>query len=159
MRKFEYHNINEMGNPRCYVDNKAHLRFSTEQKMLANTNPNLMANVMKVFAWIKENCPNLNGEFHCRHNPYYKIHLHVKNGKAYLCEGSHSYGYATYLSAEETAVYSQGSCQGAPYAFKGVYFFRNDRLEEFLSQWSRIKNEIIAKNNVQKNVFSDEFVA
>lgn len=159
MRTFEYHNINEMGNPKNYVDRKAHLRFSTEQKMLANTNPNLMANVMKVFAWIKENCPNLNGEFHCRHNPYYKIHLIVKNGKAYLCEGSHSYGYATYLSAEETAVYSQGSCQGAPYAFKGIYFFRNDRLEEFLTQWSRIKNEIIAKNNVQKNVFSDEFVA
>lgn len=159
MRKFEYHNINEMGNPNMFVDRKAHLRFSTEQRMLANTNPNLMANVMKVFAWIKENCPNLNGEFHCRHNPYYKIHLIVKNGKAYLCEGSHSYGYATYLSAEETAVYSQGSCQGAPYAFKGIYFFRNDRLEEFLTQWSRIKNEIIAKNNVQKNVFSDEFVA
>lgn len=159
MRSFEYHDINEMGNPIWYVDGKAHPRFSFEQRMLENTNPNLMANVMKVFAWIKENCPNLSGEFHCRHNPYYKIHLIVKNGKAYLCEGSHGCGYATYLSAEESATYSQGSCQGAPYAFKGVYFFRNDRLEEFLSQWSSIKNEIIAKNKLQENVYSNEFVA
>lgn len=159
MRTFEYHDINEMGKPQCYVDGKAHPRFSFEQRMLANTNSNLIANVMKVFAWIKENCPNLNGEFHCRHNPYYKIHLIVKNGKAYLCEGSHGYGYATYLSAEETAVYSQGSCQGAPYAFKGVYFFRNDRLEEFLTQWLSIKKEITAKNKLQESVYSNEFVA
>lgn len=159
MRTFEYHDINEMGKPQWYVDGKARPRFSFEQKMLANTNSNLMANVMKVFAWIKENCPNLNGEFHCRHNPYYKIHLIVKNGKAYLCEGSHGYRYATYLSAEETAVYSQGSCQINPYAFKGVYFFRNDRLEEFLTQWKLIKNEVIAKNRLQESVFSNEFVA
>lgn len=159
MRKFEYHNIDEMGKPQWYMDGKAHPRFSCEKRMLENTNPNLIANVMKVFAWIKENCPNLNGEFQCRHNPYYKIHLIVENGKAYLCEGSHSYGYSTYLSAEETATYSQGSCQSAPYAFKDIFFFRNDRLEEFLSQWRTIKNEIIAKNKLQESVFSNDFVA
>ena len=159
MRTFEYHDINEMGKPQWYMDGKAHPRFSYEQKMISETNPNLIANVMKVIARIKENCHNLNGEIHCRHNPYYKIHLIVKNGKAYLCEGSHSCGYATYLSAEESATYSQGSCQGAPYAFKGIYFFRNDRLEEFLSQWSSIKSEVTIKNKLQENVFSSEFVA
>lgn len=159
MTKFEFHDINEMGLPQWYMDNKAHPRFSWEQNLLKNTNPTLMANFMKVCAWIKENCPNLNGEFECRHNPYYKIHLIVKNGKAYLCEGGHGYDYATYLSAEETATYSQGSCQSSPYAFKGIHFFRNDRLEEFLSQWGSIKNQIIAANRVQSNVFSEDFVA
>lgn len=153
MRRFEYHRIDERGKA------SPSPRFSYEQKRLESTDPILLANTMKVFAWIKENCPNLNGEFHCRHNPYYKIHLIVENGKAYLCEGSHGYGYATYLSAEETAVYSQGSCQSAPYAFKDVFFFRNDRLEEFLFQWKLIKNEVIAKNRLQESVFSDDFEA
>jgi hypothetical protein len=128
-------------------------------KLSDKLNPTLLANFKKVCKWIKDNCPNLNGKFQCRHNPYYKIHLIVEDGKAYLCEGSHDYGYSTYLSATETAVYTQGSCQSAPYAFHNVYFFRNDRLEEFLSQWQSIKQCIIAKNIVQSNVYSANFNA
>ena len=67
--------------------------------------------------------------------------------------------YSTYLSTTETAVYTQGSCQSAPYAFHNVFFFRNDRLEEFLSQWQSIKQNIIAKNVVQSNVYSADFNA
>jgi hypothetical protein len=45
------------------------------------------------------------------------------------------------------------------YAFLGVLFFRNERLEEFLSQWPYIKQQIIAKNDIQRNVFSNTFTA
>jgi hypothetical protein len=112
-----------------------------------------------VCKWIKDNCPNLNGKFQCRHNPYYKIHLIVEDGKAYLCEGSHSYGYGLYLFDDGSAEYSQGSCQGLPYTYSNIYAFRNDRLEEFLSQWQSIKAEIESAYRVQSNVFSKDFVA
>lgn len=160
MRKsFEYHDINEMGQPQRYIDGKAHQRFSYELRMLDETNPTLIANFMKVAKWIKKNCPKLNGDFSCRHNPFYKIDLIIKNGDAYLCTGSHSWGYSTYLSTKETAVYTQGSCQTNPYAFKNVFFFRNDRLEYFLSQWATIKVKVIAKNEIQNKVFSEDFIA
>lgn len=159
MRTFEYHDINEMGRAEWYIDNIARPRFSGEQKMIEQTNPQLLANFMKVAKWIEENCPNLNGEFSCRHNPFYKIDLIVENGKAYLCYGSHSVGYALYLSSTETAVYSQGSCQGNPYAFEGIFFYRNDMLEEFLSQWRTIKDRIIMANKVQRRVYDENFQA
>ena len=129
------------------------------QTLSNELNPTLLANFKKVCKWIKDNCPNLNGEFHCRHNPYYKIHLIVEDGKAYLCEGSHSYGYALYLFEEGSAEYSQGSCQGSPYAYNNIYAFRNGRLEEFLSQWQSIKVQIENAYRVQSNVFSKDFVA
>lgn len=157
MTRFEYHDINEMGKASSFIDNIARPRFRNQIKMVEDTNPTLMANFFKVAEWIKKNCPNLNGTFSCRHNVYHKIDLIVENGKAYLCEGGHDYGYSTYLSTTETAVYTQGSCQSAPYAFHNVFFFRNDRLEEFLSQWQSIKQNIIAKNIVQSNVYSADF--
>lgn len=159
MRSFEFHDINEMGNPEMFIDKKAHPRFSRELGLLARTNKTLIANFHKVCEWIEENCPNLNGKFECRHNPFYKIHLIIENGKAYLCTGTHSYGYEFCLSKTETATYSQGSCQGKPYGFKDTFFYRNDRLEEFLSQWESIKREIILKNNMQSRVYSENFVA
>lgn len=159
MTSFEYHEINEMGNESSFIDNIARPRFRNQIKMVEDTNPTLMANFFKVAEWIKENCPNLNGTFSCRHNFYHKIDLIVENGKAYLCEGSHNNGYSTYLSTTETAIYTQGSCQSAPYAFHNIFFFRNDRLEEFLSQWQSIKQNIIAKNVVQSNVYSADFNA
>lgn len=159
MRTFKYCNINEIGNARMFMDNKPHPRFSGELRALANTDTTLINNFFKVAKWIEENCPTLNGEFECRHNPYYKIHLIVENGKAYLCEGSHNVGYSTYLSTTETAVYTQGSCQISPYAFKNVFFFRNDRLEEFLAQWPTIKQFVMCKYKVQSKVYSDDFTA
>lgn len=158
-RNYQYHEITEMGSPKMFMDNKPHPRFGYEIKMLENTNPQLMTNFFKVAQWIEENCPNLNGKFECRHNPYYKIHLNVENGKAYLETGSHSPSYECSLSTTETAVYTQGSCQGAPYAFKDKFFFRNDRLEEFLSQWPFIKTQIINKNKAQNRVYSNNFIA
>jgi hypothetical protein len=159
MRDFDYHDIDEMGLAQNYMDGIARPRFRSEQMMVESTNPQLLANFMKVAKWIEDNCPNLNGEFSCRHNPFYKIDLIIENGKAYLCYGSHSVGYALYLSSTETAVYSQGSCQGAPYAFKGIFFYRNDMLEEFLSQWQTIKARIILANEVQRRVFDENFQA
>ena len=90
MRAFEFHDINEMGRPEMFMDNKSHPRFGCELGLLGRTNKTLIANFHKVCEWIEENCPHLNGEFECRHNPFYKIHLIVENGKAYLCTGSHS---------------------------------------------------------------------
>ena len=159
MKKFDYHDINEMGNACMFMDRKPHPRFSSELKMLERTDKTLINNFIKVAKWIEENCPTLNGEFECRHNVYYKIHLIVEDGKAYLCEGSHNIGYSTYLSTTETAVYTQGSCQGAPYAFRNVFFYRNDRLEEFLSQWPTIKMYVMSKYKLQSKVYSENFTA
>lgn len=122
-----------------------------------NLNPTLLANFKKVCKWISENCPNLNGEFHCRHNPYYKIDLIVEDGVAYLCTGNHGWGYGLYLFEKGSAEYSQGSCQSSPYAYNNVYAFRNDRLEEFLSQWQSIKTQIVIANRVQMKVFDENF--
>ena len=159
MREFEYHNINEMGHPNMFMDGKPHPRFGHELLLLERTNKTLMANFHKICHWIEENCPNLSGEFGCRHNPYYKIHLIIENGKAYLCTGTHSVGYELYLSSTETAVYSQGSCQGRPYGFKNTFFYRNDRLEEFLSQWKSIKDRIILANSKRKEIYDNNFIA
>ena len=46
---------------------------------------------------------------------------------------------------------------GNTYAFENVFFFRNDALEEFLSQWAMLKFEIISKYRTQTNIYSDKF--
>lgn len=156
MRRYEYHDIDEI--TRKTISGNPALRFSWENGLLERVNKTLINNFFKCASWIEENCPNLNGEFECRHNPYYWIKLVVENGKAYLEEGSHGYVFDIALSRTETARMTTGSMQSTPYAFLGKFFFRNDRLEEFLSQWGSIKNMIVAKNNVQSRVFSEEFV-
>lgn len=156
-RNYSYQNIDEMhigsfsGEP-C-------LRFSHEHGLLQKTNEQLMSNFCKVAKWIGENCPNLNGEFHCKHDPFHWTKLVVENGKAYLETGSHGWDFDIAISTTETAVFTRGSMQRNAYAFLGVLFFRNERLEELLSQWSYIKQQIIAKNDIQKNVFSNTFTA
>ena len=130
-----------------------------ESRLLSQTPKVLVSNFNKVAKWITENCPNLNGEFECRHNPYYWIKLVVEDGKAYLECGSHGYGYDLALSTTETATFTRGSSQSTPNAFEGVQFFRSDRLEEFLSQWQEIKKLVISKNEVQCNVYSEDFEA
>ena len=144
MRSFNYRSIGGT----CY-----------EERLLEETNEVLVENFNKVAKWIQENCPHLNGKFSCRHNPYYWIKLVVEEGKAYLEEGDHGYGYSLALSTTETATFSRGSMQRTPYAFQGLQFFRNDRLEEFLKQWPSIKEDIIVENASQRNVFSDDFEA
>lgn len=156
MRRYEYHDIDEI--TRNTISGNPALRFSWENGLLERVNETLINNFFKCASWIEENCPNLNGEFKCRHNPYYWIKLVVENGKAYLEEGSHGYSFELALSTTETARMTTGSMQSTPYAFFGKFFFRNDCLEEFLSQWGSIKNMIAAKNNVQSRVFSEEFV-
>jgi hypothetical protein len=158
MRKnYSYQNIDEMhiGS----FSGKPCLRFSYEHKLLQITDEQLMRNFCKVAEWIGENCPNLNGEFHCKHDPFHWTKLVVEGGKAYLETGSHGWGFEIALSTTETATFSRGSSQSNPYAFFGVRFFRNERLEEFLSQWLDIKQKVVAKNNIQRNVFSDTFTA
>lgn len=135
------------------------LVYTFENTLLKRTDERLMKNFCKVAEWIGENCPNLNGEFRCKHDPFHWTKLVVEGGKAYLETGSHGWGFEIALSTTETAVFSRGSMQSNPYAFFGVRFFRNDRLEEFLSQWFDIKQKVIAKNNIQSNVFSDSFTA
>ena len=130
-----------------------------EKGLLERTNKILVDNFNKVAEWIKENCPNLNGKFHCPSNPYYWLSLVVEDGKAYLEYGSHGYSFSLAMSVEETATMATGSCQSIPYAYKGIQFFRNDRLEEFLKYWPTMKQRIIVENNSQRNVFSDDFVA
>ena len=159
MRKYDFHCINEIGPASMFMDNKPHPRFGCERGMLSRTNQELLSNFFKCANWIKENCPNLNGEFNCRHSPYHWTRIVVEHGKAYLEYGSHGWGFDIALSLTETAVMSRGSCQSLPYAFENVFFFRNDALEEFLTQWRTIKESIIAKNNIQSNVFSDKFEA
>lgn len=144
MRKYDYRSIEER---------------SYENRLLDNTNETLISNFNKVAQWVEDNCPHLNGEFSCRHNPYYWIQLVVENGKAYLEEGSHGYSFHIALSTTETAVKSTGSMQITPYAFNGIQFFRNDFMEEFLKQWASIKERIIAENKAQCAVFSEDFVA
>lgn len=132
---------------------------SYERRLLNQTNKVLVSNFNKVADWIKSECPNLNGEFKCKHNAFYWIKLVVENGIAYLEEGSHGYGFDVAMSKTETAVFSRGSMQSIPYAFNGYQFFRNDRLEEFLSQWGEIKKQIQEKNSIQTLVFSNDFTA
>lgn len=132
---------------------------SYEKGMLDKTNPILIKNFLKVCSWIKENCPTLNGKFDCPHNPYHWIRLVVEDGKAYLEEGSHGYGFSTALSSTETAVFSRGSMQSNPYAFNGSLFFSNIRLEEFLKNWAGIKPYLTAEYKRQSRVFSEDFCA
>ena len=154
MRKFSYKDIYERGigtfsGKMCY-------KHPTELKAYESVNKNLIDNFNKVAHWVEENCPNLNGTFKCRHNPYYWISRVVENGKAYLEEGSHGYDYSLALSTTETASFSRGSCQGIPYAFN-VQFFPNARLEEFLKQWGDIKSAVMAEYDNQSYVLSDRF--
>lgn len=157
-RNYHYNDINEMGDPRMFIDRKPHPRFGYELGLLEKTNPQLIANFNKCANWIAENCPTLNGEFWCRHNPYYWVRLVVEDGKAYLEEGSHGYNYSTAMSIDDTATFSRGSMQSIAKAFR-VQFFRNDRLEEFLSQWQTIKAQIQSAYAIQSNVFSESFTA
>ena len=152
---YEYHSLDEVG--KSFMDGSLQLRFGFERKLYTDTNRYLIANFNKVAKWIKDNCPKLNGKFRLPHNPYYWVELAVEDGKAYLQYGSHGWGWDLALSAEETAVMSQGSMQRNPYAFKGRQFVRNNRLEEFLSNWKNIKEQIIAANRVQTNVYSESF--
>lgn len=156
MRTHHYYNLFEVhigsfSKTLCY-------RFDYNVTMYKQVNPILIRNFNKCAKWIAENCPTLNGVFHCQHNPYYWIKLVVENGKAYLEEGSHGYGYDIAMSMEETSVFSRGSCQCNAYAFKDIQFFRNDRLEEFLSQWQTIKGKIQSAYAVQSNVYSENFL-
>lgn len=158
MRKnYEWHDINEMGSPNMSMDGKSHPRFRFQQNMVGRTNNNLLSNFFKCAKWVEENCPNLNGKFPCRHEVYHWTRLVVENGKAYLEYGSHGYGFEFALSLTETAYMTTGSCQSRPYAFENIFFFRDDALEEFLSQWQSIKNSILSENAVQRKVFSNEF--
>ena len=122
MRNYEYHTLEEEKQPSIY-------RFNYERTLRSDTDSRLLANFNKVADWIKENCPNLSGVFACAHNPFHWVKLVVENGKAYLEEGSHGWGYDIALSKDETAVFSRGSMQSAPYAFEGVQFFKNERLD------------------------------
>lgn len=145
MREFKYKENMETG--------------TYELGLFKSTNRILMSNFNKVAKWIEENCPNLNGTFKCRHQVYHWTALVVENGKAYLEYGSHGHDYEIAVSTTETATFSRGSMQSLPEAYDGVQFFRNDALEEFLSQWKSIKEEIVAKNAEQTYVFSDDFIA
>lgn len=156
---FEEKDLYEMGEPHMFMDGKARPRFSYEQRVINDTNQQLLANFQKVAAWIKANCPKLNGEFHCRHQVYHKTDLTVVDGIAYLQHGSHAAGYQWTLSEFGTDHYSQGSCQHAPYRFSGHYGMPNGVLEEFLTQWPEIKSQIVSANAVQTRVFSNDFEA
>lgn len=144
MRKFIYKEIRER---------------SYEEGLLKKVNSQLVANFNKVAKWIEENCPRLNGEFSCSHNPYYWIKLVVEDGKAYIEYGSHGWGYELAMSTTESATFSRGSQQCTAYAYDGIQFFRNNALEEFLKEWGIIKERVILENRAQSLVFSDNFEA
>lgn len=135
------------------------IKGSDEERLLANSNKTLISNFNKVAKWIEENCPHLNGEFECSPNPYYWISIVIEDGKAYLEEGSHGWEYKTALSTTETATFSRGSMQSTPYAYRGVQFFPNKRLEEFLKEWPSIKGRIIAEKEAQERVYGADFEA
>ena len=152
MRDYEYHDINENGKAHPYY-------FGYELRLLAETNKTLIGNFNKVSKWIKTNCPHLSGVFKCRYDAYHWTALVVEDGKSYLEEGDHGYGFSTALSVDETAVITRWSTQSKPYAFKGVQFFPNSWLEEFLKQWPEIKKQVIIENKEQSGVYSEDFEA
>lgn len=157
MRNYEYHSINEMGKAEWSMNGKPSPRFTHEMNLKKNTNSTLLANFLKCAMWIEKHCPNLNGKFPCRHQVYHWTQIVVENGKAYLEYGDHGYDFTIALSSTETAVMSRGSCQSKPYAFEDILFFRNDALQEFLSQWDSIKTAIIYESRTQNQIFSDGF--
>ena len=134
-------------------------RFSYEKNLLADTNPTLIRNFLRVCDWIATNCPNLNGIFNCSHDVYSWVRLVVEDGKTYLECGSHGWGWDIALSSTETAVMNPASMQKNPYAFKGNLFFKNNHLEKFLKEWSVIKQKVVDENNRQMLAFSDDFRA
>lgn len=139
------------------VSGKLCKKFGYENNLLKQVNENLINNFFKCAKWIEENCPSLNGEFPCRHQPYHWTKLIVENGKAYLEYGSHGYSFEIALSTTETAYKSTGAYLANTYAFENVFFFRNDALEEFLSQWATLKFEIISKYRTQSDIYSIDF--
>lgn len=139
------------------VSGKLCKKFGYENNLLKQVNENLINNFFKCAKWIEENCPSLNGEFRCRHQPYHWTKLIVENGKAYLEYGSHGYSFEIALSTTETAYKSTGAYLANTYAFENVFFFRNDALEEFLSQWATLKFEIISKYRTQSDIYSIDF--
>ncbi len=141
MRNYEYHEID------------SHIY---ETNLINKSNPILIDNFNKVARWIEENYPTLDGEFECRHNPYHWVKLVVENGKAFLECGSHGNGFDIAMSTTETAIFVRGSMQRKPCAFARCQFFRNDYLEEFLSQWKTIKALIIEAYS-QKNMLYESF--
>lgn len=143
MRKFWKGSLND----NCY-----------EKTLFNSTNQQLLGNVLKCFKWVKDNCPNLSGIYDCRFNSYYWLRLVVENGKAYLEYGSHGYDYSIALSLTETLTFTRGSMQQIAYGYDEL-FFRNDRMEEFLSQWHSIKNSIVADNERKNKIYSDSFQA
>lgn len=158
-RNYTSHDLNEMGNPKMFVDNKPHHRFNYERGLLEKTNRTLVENFQKCARWIEENCPGLNGEFNCEHNTYHWTKIVVEDGKAYLETGSHGYPFDMAISLTETATASPGSCSSEKFAFKNCFFFRNDRLEEFLGQWQRIKYAICREYEKYKNIYDSGFQA
>lgn len=139
------------------VSGKLCKEFGYQNNLLKQVNENLINNFFKCAKWIEENCPSLNGEFRCRHQPYHWTKLIVENGKAYLEYGSHGYSFEIALSTTETAYKSTGAYMANTYAFENVFFFRNDALEEFLSQWATLKFEIISKYRTQSDIYSIDF--
>lgn len=139
------------------VSGKLCKEFGYQNNLLKQVNENLINNFFKCAKWIEENCPSLNGEFPCRHQPYHWTKLIVENGKAYLEYGSHGHSFEIALSTTETAYKSTGAYMANTYAFENVFFFRNDALEEFLSQWATLKLEIISKYRTQSNIYSNDF--
>lgn len=139
------------------VSGKLCKEFGYQNNLLKQVNENLINNFFKCAKWIEENCPSLNGEFRCRHQPYHWTKLIVENGKAYLEYGSHGYSFEIALSTTETAYKSTGAYMANTYAFENVFFFRNDALEEFLSQWTTLKFEIISKYRTQSDIYSIDF--
>ena len=79
-RKYEYHTFDET----CQGMRGLTQRFKNEQNLFERTNIILITNFLKCAQWVEENCPNLNGEFSCYHEPYHWTKLVVENGKAYL---------------------------------------------------------------------------
>lgn len=139
------------------ISGKPCKHFDYPNRLLTQVDERLLNNFLKCAKWIEENCPSLNGEFPCRHQVYHWTKLVVENGKAYLEYGSHGYSFEIALSNTETAYKSTGAYMANTHAFENVFFFRNDALEEFLSQWSMIKIEIIAKYRTQCKIYSDNF--
>ena len=146
MRKYEYKHIKSAS-------------FVYEYGLLKRTNKTLVMNFNKIAKWIEENCPRLTAKFMAVENSRYWVKLIVESGKAYLEEGSWGYRFSTALSSSETAVMTAGSSQVIPYAFKGVQFFDNEKLEGFIKNWHTIKPKVINENEKQTNAYSEDFEA
>lgn len=120
----------------------------------------LVKNFLKCCEWVKDNAEGetIDG-IRMPHQVYYKIEVEVEDGELYVSYGSHGAGFEIRMSRFGSDVMVQGSEQHTPYRYENVHCGREDRIEEFLQNWTNVKQQILNTIDMRKRLSSDDFVA